>query len=178
MSDLAEKNYGLAVHVAQKFLNTGVEFDELKSSALLGLVKAAKAYDPGKGAKFATFAVFCMSNEIKIYLRNTRKHIGLAYLDSPVGEDGKLLRDVVSNGADLADQFDRAEMATAVRDSVRQLPERIQKVVTCRYGLDGADEMGRRQIGETLGLSKSYIYRLEKQAIGKLAETLARGDAK
>ena len=162
----AEDNLGLVRHIAQKFLSTGIEFDELISEGTVGLVKAANTYDESKGIKFATYACRCITNEILMFLRKAKKYqsdMPLTWINSE-GDDFEIT-EVFAHLANYDNYcFEDYEERRDLRDAVARLGERDRQIIEMRY----YQEKTQGEISEILGISQSYISRLEKRVLQKL----------
>ena len=173
-SELIEHNLRLVVYIAQKFDNTGVGVEDLISIGTIGLIKAVMTYDSKKGNRLAAYAARCIDNELLMYLRSKKKTAREISLYEPIGTDKEgnefHLRDIVEGcGEDIALQFNRNEVAVRLYcylDS--ELKEQEKQVLLLRYGLGGKAEYTQKQVAARLGISRSYVSRIEKNAIEKL----------
>ena len=170
---LIERNLRLVVYIARKFENTGVCIEDLISIGTIGLIKAVETYQPEKKIKLATYASRCIENEILMYLRKNANRRGEVSLDEPLNTDWDgnelLLSDVLGTDSDvierpLEDDVDR----NLLFDAVRRLPERERTIITMRFGLNGRKERTQKEVADLLGISQSYISRLEKRIIHRL----------
>lgn len=176
---LIEHNLRLVVYIARRFENTGVGIEDLISIGTIGLIKGITTFDPGKGARLATYAARCVENEILMYFRSQRKSAQDMSLYDPIetGADGAplALMDVVSEETDLAEQVAAREMSGRLRRAVDEcLTDQEKTVIRLRYGLDGEKPQRQRQVAEQTGISRSYVSRIEKRALGKLREALEK----
>ena len=176
---LIERNLRLVVYIARKFDNSGVGIEDLISIGTIGLIKAVDTYDPDKKIKLATYASRCIENEILMFLRksvNRRKEISI---DEPLGGDGDgndlLLSDILGTEPDsvirpLEDDADRA----LLRAALSRLGERERDIICMRFGLGGRKEMTQKEVADVMGISQSYISRLEKRILLKLRRDMLR----
>ncbi len=164
---LIEHNLRLVVYIAKKFENTSVDTEDLVSIGTIGLIKAVNGFDPEKKIKLATFAGRCIENEILMYLRKTVRLKTEVSLDEPLNVDGEgnelLLGDVLGTDNDLV--FKNLETTVEkqlLAEGLKKLSERERKIVDLRFGLDGGEEKTQKEVADLLGISQSYISRLEK----------------
>lgn len=174
---LIEHNLRLVAHITKKYYAQCDDTDDLISIGTIGLIKAINTYDPQKKVKLATYASRCIENEILMYLRSMRRkasEISLAdALESDEEGGGISLMDLLAEDSDLDERLVLAEQAQKVREAVRNaLDKREEKVIRLRYGLDGKAPMTQRETAEILGISRSYISRIEKKALEKLRNKL------
>ena len=170
---LIEHNLRLVVFLSKKYENTNVDLEDLVSIGTIGLIKGVKTYKSDKNIKLATYASRCIENEILMFLRKNKKRKGevsfedsLSYdaegnelhLEDVLGTD----RDIVTKG--IEDENDKK----LLREEIKKLKERDQKIMILRYGLFGGKEMTQKEVAKTLGISQSYISRIEKKVIKKL----------
>ena len=179
-ASLIEHNLRLVVYIARRFENTGVNIEDLVSIGTIGLIKAVNTFDVEKKIKLATYASRCIENEILMFLRRNGKTKGEVSLDEPLNVDWDgnelLLSDIMGTEPDLCsrgieDEVDR----TLLRAALAKLPERERLIIELRYGLkkDG-DEMTQKEVADILGISQSYISRLEKRIIGRLRKDIQK----
>ncbi|MBR5174246.1 MAG: RNA polymerase sporulation sigma factor SigK [Clostridia bacterium] len=174
---LIERNLRLVVYIAKKFDNTRVELDDLVSIGTIGLIKSISGFDPSKNIKLATFASRCIENEILMHLRKTSKMKVEVSLYEPLNVDYEgnmlMLSDVLGSDPDEIyhgiEEQDEKEM---LRQTFSKLGKRDREIVQKRFGLDGEDEMTQKEIAEMMGISQSYISRLEKKIIERLKEEI------
>lgn len=174
---LIEHNMRLVAHIAKKFDKSGEENEDLISIGMIGLIKAIKSYSSTKGAKLATYAARCIENEILMYFRSKKKTRNDVSLHDPIGSDKEgnelNLLDIMGTEADEIHEKVESKLDSAlVRNSLRYLDEKEQKVIIWRYGLDGGKEKTQCQIGKKLGISRSYVSRIEGRALKKLLQRL------
>lgn len=176
---LIERNLRLVVYIAKRFDNTGVDTEDLISIGTIGLIKAVGSFKPDKNIKLATFASRCIENEILMHLRKTARTRAEVSLDEPLNVDFEgnvlLLSDILGTEPDSiykdAEQSAEKEM---LRESFSRLPERERRIVEMRFGLGGREEMTQKEIAEMMGISQSYISRLEKKIVASLKREIAK----
>ncbi|AEJ43160.1 RNA polymerase, sigma 28 subunit, SigE [Alicyclobacillus acidocaldarius subsp. acidocaldarius Tc-4-1] len=170
---LIERNLRLVVYIARKFENTGVNIEDLVSIGTIGLIKAVNTFDPSKKIKLATYASRCIENEILMYLRRNNKLRAEVSLDEPLNVDWDgnelLLSDVLGTDSDtiyrnLEDEVDRE----LLYDALDKLSERERTIMELRFGLGTGQEMTQKDVADLLGISQSYISRLEKRILKRL----------
>lgn len=178
-SRLIEHNLRLVVYIARRFENTGVGIEDLISIGTIGLIKAVETYKPAKNIKLATYASRCIENEILMHLRKNANRRGEVSLDEPLNTDWDgnelLLSDVLGTDSDsiekpIEDDVDRDLLFTAIT----RLSERERAIITMRFGLDGRRERTQKEVADQLGISQSYISRLEKRIIDRLKKEILR----
>ena len=174
---LIEHNLRLVVYIARKFDNTGVENDDLVSIGTLGLIKAINSFNMDKNIKLATYASRCIENEILMYLRRVAKLKTEVSFDEPLNTDIEgnelLLSDVLGTSADTVyGDIESNVEKQLLKDALLKLTEREQKIMFLRFGLGGGEEMTQKDVADLLGISQSYISRLEKKIIGRLKRFL------
>ncbi len=176
---LIEHNLRLVVYIARRFENTGVGLEDLISIGTIGLIKAVETYQPAKNIKLATYASRCIENEILMYLRKNAGRRVEVSLDEPLNTDWDgnelLLSDVLGTEGDaiekpIEDDVDRDLLLTAVG----RLSPRERAIITMRFGLDGKRERTQKEVADLLGISQSYISRLEKRIINRLKKEILR----
>lgn len=176
---LIERNLRLVVYIARKFENTGLFIEDLVSIGTIGLIKAVNTFDPGKKIKLATYASRCIENEILMFLRRNNKLRSEVSFDEPLNVDWDgnelLLSDVLGTEADtiyrnLEEEVDRE----LLYDALDKLSERERKIMELRFGLGGEQEMTQKDVADLLGISQSYISRLEKRIIKRLRREFNR----
>lgn len=174
---LIQHNLRLVAHIAKKFDNVAEDQDDLISIGTIGLIKAINTFNPGKKAKLGTYAARCIENEILMHIRAQRKHKCEVSLNEPIGTDSEgnqiSLRDILGTDGDMvAEEVEQnCEYLNLLRH-MHCLTGREQKVVTMRYGLDGTDALTQKEVGERLGVSRSYVSRIEKKALEKLMKAI------
>ena len=176
---LIEHNLRLVVYIARRFENTGVGIEDLISIGAIGLIKAIESYDTGKNIKLATYASRCIENEILMYLRKTANRKGEVSIDEPLNTDWDgnelLLSDILGTEEDVVmkpieEDVDRRLLL----DAVNRLEKRDRAIITMRFGLDGRPERTQKEVADLLGISQSYISRLEKRIIAKLKREILK----
>lgn len=175
---LIEHNLRLVVYIAKKFETTAVGMEDLISIGTIGLVKAVGSFNPDKSIKLATYASRCIENEILMYLRkvNSRPEVSL---DEPLNTDWDgnelLLSDVIgSRDDDIISEIERHEEKEMVHRAINNLCERERKIIMLRYGFGGFREYTQNEVAEMMGISQSYISRLEKRIISKLKKEMIK----
>ncbi len=178
-SKLIQHNLRLVVYIARKFDNTGVDGDDLISIGTIGLIKAINSFRTDKNIKLATYASRCIENEILMYLRRTSKLKSEISFDEPLNTDFDgnelLLSDVLGTPADsvYGDIESNAEKEQ-LKEALRKLSERERKIMLLRFGLNGGEEMTQKDVADMLGISQSYISRLEKKIIQRLKKEISK----
>ena len=178
-STLIEHNLRLVVYIARRFESTGINLEDLISIGTIGLIKAINTFRPEKNIKLATYASRCIENEILMYLRKIASHRSDVSLDEPINTDwdGNELKlgDVLGTEPDavsrpLEDDVDLG----LLREALEQLPDKEKTIVTLRYGIGGGREKTQKEVADLLGISQSYISRLEKRIILRLRREITR----
>ena len=174
---LVEHNLRLVVYIAKRFENTGIGLEDLISIGTIGLIKSVNTFRADKNIKLATYASRCIENEILMYIRKNSGQRHEVSIDEPLNTDWDgnelLLSDVLSSDeVDVVTEIAEREERQAIRDCVAKLEERERVIIELRYGLSGGDEMTQKEVADLLGISQSYISRLEKKIIAKLREEL------
>ena len=176
---LIEHNLRLVVFIARKFENTGVGLEDLISIGTIGLIKAVNTFDPEKKNKLATYASRCIENEVLMYLRHTARSRYEISLDEPLRRDWDgnelLLSDVLGTESDLVyRRMDDKVEKQLLREALKKLPRREKQIMQLRFGLDGEKELTQKEVADRLGISQSYISRLEKRILERLNSELTR----
>ena len=176
---LIEHNLPLVVYIAKKFDNTGVDMDDLVSIGTIGLIKAVGSYNPDKNIKRATFASRCIENEILMHLRKTSKTRSEISLDEPLNVDWEgntlLLSDILGTDADCVyNDVESSDECRILRNTFEKLPPRERQILSLRFGLYGKDEMTQKEIADMMGISQSYISRLEKKIVENLKKDMQK----
>ncbi len=169
---LVERNLRLVVYIAKKFENTGIGLEDLISIGTIGLIKAINTFRADKNIKLATYASRCIENEILMYLRKTSKYIEVS-IDEPLNVDWDgnelLLSDILSSEDDAVGAgLEMAEEKKTLRSALRCLSEREREIIELRFGLRDGREYTQKDVATMLGISQSYISRLEKRSIARL----------
>lgn len=178
---LVEHNLRLVAHIAKKYRDSVSDPEDLVSIGAIGLMKAVGTFRPGAG-KLTAYASRCIENEILMHLRAGKKRRGTVLLSDPVGSDKEgneiMLMDILTSGEeDVSDQVEKrinADRAFALIRSV--LEPRERQVVLLRYGLTGGEPMPQHEVARLLGISRSYVSRIEKKALGRLRAAMERRD--
>lgn len=170
---LIEHNLRLVAHIVKKFENTREENEDLISIGTIGLIKAIESFSPGKGTKLATYAARCIENEILMHLRSLKKVSKDVSLQDPIGTDKEgneiSLMDVLqSDTEDVVEMIQLKMEKRQIYEYIHVLDERERDVVIRRFGLNNEEEQTQRQIARNLGISRSYVSRIEKRALMKL----------
>ena len=174
---LVERNLRLVVYIARKFENTGVGIEDLISIGTIGLIKAANTFRLDKNIKLATYASRCIENEILMYIRKRSASRCEVSLDEPLNIDWDgnelLLSDVLgSDDGGVGEAFAAREEKRVIHEAVAGLEPRERQIIELRFGLSGKPEMTQKDVADLLGISQSYISRLEKKIIARLREEL------
>lgn len=178
-SILIEHNLRLVVYIAKKFENTAVCVEDLISIGTIGLIKAINTFKPSKNIKLATYASRCIENEILMYLRRNGKTRGEVSIDEPLNVDWDgnelLLSDILGTDSDVTyrhidDEVDKE----LLKDALKKLTMREKKIMDLRFGLSNGDEKTQKEVADMLGISQSYISRLEKRIIVRLKKEMLR----
>ena len=178
-STLIEHNLRLVVYIARRFENTGVGIEDLISIGTIGLIKAVGTYKPAKNIKLATYASRCIENEILMYLRKNSAQRTEVSFDEPLNTDwdGKelLLSDVLGTDGDVVMRPIEADVdRQLLQTAVSRLSPRERDIITMRFGLGGVKELTQKEVADRLGISQSYISRLEKRIIARLKRELQK----
>ncbi len=174
---LIEHNLRLVVYIARKFENTGVGLEDLISIGAIGLIKAVNTYNSERSIKLATYASRCIENEILMYLRKVNRLRAEVSLDEPLNVDWDgnelLLSDVLGTDDDLVSRNIEEEIdKKLLYEAMECLGERERRIVELRYGLKGGRELTQKQVADRLGISQSYISRLEKRIMKQLYDRM------
>ena len=178
-SRLIERNLRLVVYIARRFENTGINIEDLISIGTIGLIKAIGTYRREKNIKLATYASRCIENEILMYIRKTANQKTEVSLDEPINTDWDgnelLLSDVLGTQEDMVSRPLEDEVdLQLLRKALSGLPEREKRIVTMRYGLQGKKERTQKEVADLMGISQSYISRLEKRIMERLRREILR----
>jgi len=170
---LIERNLRLVAHIVKKYSAAG-ENDDLISIGTIGLIKGISSFNIDKKTKLATYVARCVENEILMSIRHDKKFANQVSLNDPIGFDSEgnevSLMDVLpSDNEDICDRMDRENMVARLYKSIRStLAEREQQIIQLRYGLCGVKPLTQREVAKALGISRSYVSRIEKKALGKI----------
>lgn len=170
---LITHNLRLVVYIAKKFESPAAGVEDMISIGTIGLIKAVNTFEPGKNIKLATYASRCIENEILMYLRKSCNRRQDASIDEPLNTDSDgnelLLMDVLtSNDAQVGEELEHSAECAALRAAVSRLPARERTIMEMRFGLGGRQEHTQKEVADSIGISQSYISRLEKRIIKRL----------
>jgi RNA polymerase sporulation-specific sigma factor len=174
---LIEHNLRLVVYIAKRFENTGAGIEELISIGTVGLIKAISTFNKEKNIKLATYASRCIENEILMFIRKTSPHKREVSIDEPLSVDWDgnelLLSDILGSESDsISRRMEEAEEKKIIREAVKNLCERERVIIEMRYGLVSGKELTQKEVADALGISQSYISRLEKKIIVELRKKI------
>lgn len=175
-SILIERNLRLVAHIVKKYSVPDKDIDDLISIGTIGLIKAIDTFDSDKGIRLATYASRCIDNELLMMLRSGKKQSKEVYLYEPIGADKEgneinLLDIIESVDEDIVDTLETRENIVKLKKFVQKLlTDREKEIIILRYGLEGGEEVTQREIAVRLGISRSYVSRIEKKALKKLRE--------
>ncbi len=174
---LVERNLRLVVYIAKKFENTGTGIEDLISIGTIGLIKAINTFKTDKNIKLATYASRCIENEILMYIRKTSRTKYEMSIDEPLNTDWDgnelLLSDVLGGDEDTVYRnMEYDEDKKTIEEALSKLSEREQRIIRLRFGMDGGDELTQKEVADLLGISQSYISRLEKKIISRLRKEI------
>lgn len=175
-SKLVEHNLRLVVYIAKKFENTGAGLEDLISIGTIGLIKAVNTFRADKNIKLATYASRCIENEILMYIRKWSGHYDIS-IDEPLSVDWDgnelLLSDVLGGDEDdVSRGIEAIEEKKTINEALSNLSEREREIIKLRYGIGGEKELTQKEVADMLGISQSYISRLEKKILARLGEDL------
>ena len=174
---LIERNLRLVVYIARRFENTGINLEDLISIGTIGLIKAIGTYRMDKNIRLATYASRCIENEILMNIRKISNQKTEVSLDEPINLDGEgnelLLSDILGTEEDVVfrPMEDRVDLMV-LRKALSELPEREKEIVFMRYGLEGRKELTQKEVAHRMGISQSYISRLEKRIMLRLKKEI------
>ena len=174
---LVERNLRLVVYIAKKFENTGVGIEDLISIGTIGLMKAINTFNTEKKIKLATYASRCIENEILMYLRRSNRIKGEVSIDEPLNQDGDgnelLLSDILGTDPDITSRRIEDEVdKTLLKASIEKLNNRERNIMELRFGFISGNEKTQKEVADMLGISQSYISRLEKKIINKMKKDI------
>ena len=173
---LIERNLRLVAHVVKKYANTKVEQDDLISIGTIGLIKGINSFNVEKGSKLSTYVSRCIDNEILMYLRSTKKLNAEVYLNEPIGKDKDYnvvtLQEVLENNdRNIEEEVDlKMKIKKLYKKMGEVLKDRERTIIELRFGLDGRKPKTQHEIADMMGISRSYVSRIETKAIGKLGK--------
>lgn len=171
---LIERNLRLVAHIAKKYYGENRDNEDLISIGIIGLIKAVNTYNPQKGNRLVTYASKCIENELLMMLRSEKKKSKEVSLNEPIGMDKEgntisLIDVVETDEMAMADRMEKAEDIVRVREYVdRVLTKREKEIITKRYGLGNGSPITQKKVGNQMGISRSYVSRIEKKALEKL----------
>ena len=176
---LIEHNLRLVVYISKKFENTGVSLEDLTSIGTIGLIKAVNSFNQEKAIKLATYASRCIENEILMHLRKISNQRNDVSLDEPLSMDGDgnelLLSDILGTEADTIHKAIEKKLEKEVLvDAISKLSKREQLIISLRFGIFGQEEKTQKEVADMMGISQSYISRLEKKIIAKLKREMEK----
>lgn len=176
---LVEHNLRLVVYIARRFENVSTGLEDLISIGTIGLIKAIGTYRLDKNIRLATYASRCIENEILMHIRKISGQKAEVSLDEPINLDGDgnelLLSDILgTDGDEIARPLEDDVDLCVLRQALRELPEREREIVVMRFGLEGRRELTQKEVAERMGISQSYISRLEKRIMAKLRREMLR----
>ncbi len=174
---LVERNLRLVVYISKKFENTGIDIEDLISIGTIGLMKAINTFKVSKNIKLATYASRCVENEILMYLRRSNRTKGEISIDEPLKQDGDgnelLLSDILGTDNDITSKNIEDEVdKKLLRLSMQKLNKREKNIMELRFGFITGNEKTQKEVADMLGISQSYISRLEKKIIGKMKKEI------
>ncbi len=174
-SRLIEHNLRLVAHITRKFETSGIDREDLISIGTIGLIKAINTFNAEKNIKLTTYAARCIENEVLMYLRSTKNSRTEVSLNDPVGadKDGNqitLLETLGTDGGEILDEVESRDDERWLKLSLTTLSPKERYIIIKRYGLDGQDEMTQREVARQLGISRSYVSRIEKKALQRLGK--------
>lgn len=176
---LVEHNLRLVVYIARRFDGDRTNLEDLISIGTIGLMKAIGTYRADRNIKLATYASRCIENEILMHLRKIANQKAEVSLDEPINLDGEgnelLLSDILGTAEDdIQRPLEADAEVMVIRQALTELPQREQEIVSMRFGLDGRKELTQKEVAQKMGISQSYISRLEKRILGKLRKEFLR----
>ena len=176
---LIERNLRLVIYLARKYESSGTPLEDLVSIGTIGLIKAIHTFRPDKNIKLATYASRCISNEILMHLRKISPLRGEVSLDDPLNVDGDgnelLLSDILGTEEDLTERpLEERSEREMLRNAVSHLPTRERAIISLRFGINSSRELTQKEVADKMGISQSYISRLEKKIVAKLRRELEK----
>ena len=176
---LIERNLRLVVYIARRFDNTGVNIEDLISIGTIGLIKGISTFNPDRNIKLATYCSRCIENEILMHIRKISSQKAEISLDEPINTDWDgnelLLSDILGTDEDLVMRpLEQDVEQKLLRDALSRLSERDRYIISLRFGLDGRPEKTQKEVADLMGISQSYISRLEKRIMGRLRKDILR----
>ncbi|MDD2376618.1 MAG: sigma-70 family RNA polymerase sigma factor [Clostridia bacterium] len=176
---LVEKNLRLVVYIAKKFENSGINIEDLISIGTIGLMKGVNSYKLDKNIKLATYASRCIENEILMFLRKNNKIRSEISIDEPINIDSEgndlSLSDILGTDIDVIfKSVEDSDNKKVLNIAIRKLNDREKIIMQMRYGFDGIDELTQKEVADKLGISQSYISRIEKKVINHLKKSFTK----
>jgi len=176
---LIERNLRLVVYIARRFDNTGVNIEDLISIGTIGLIKGIGTFNPERNIKLATYCSRCIENEILMHIRKISSQKAEISLDEPINTDWDgnelLLSDILGTDEDLVMRpLEQDVERQLLREALSRLPERDRYIICRRFGLDGKPELTQKEVADLMGISQSYISRLEKRIMTRLRKDILR----
>lgn len=176
---LIEKNLRLVVYIAKKFENSGINIEDLISIGTIGLMKGVNSYKLDKNIKLATYASRCIENEILMYLRKNNKIRSEISIDEPINIDSEgndlALSDILGTDMDVIfKSVEDSDNKKVLNKAIKKLSDREKVIMQLRYGFDGIDELTQKEVADKLGISQSYISRIEKKVINHLKKNFSK----
>lgn len=176
---LVEKNLRLVVYIAKKFENSGINIEDLISIGTIGLMKGVNSYKLDKNIKLATYASRCIENEILMFLRKNNKVRSEISIDEPINIDSEgndlSLSDILGTDIDIIfKSVEDSDNKKVLNTAIRKLNEREKVIMQMRYGFNGIDELTQKEVADKLGISQSYISRIEKKVITHLKKSFTK----
>ncbi len=176
---LIERNLRLVVYIARRFDNTGVNIEDLISIGTIGLIKGIGTFNPERNIKLATYCSRCIENEILMHIRKISSQKAEISLDEPINTDWDgnelLLSDILGTDEDLVMRpLEQDVERQLLREALSRLPERDRYIICRRFGLDGKPELTQKEVADLMGISQSYISRLEKRIMSRLRKDILR----
>ena len=175
---LIEHNLRLVAHVCKKYNNTNIDQDDLISIGSIGLIKGINSYNPEKSIKLSTYISKCIDNEILMYLRSNKKTNSEVYLEDPIGKDKddntvRLAEVLENNDKPIEEEVDLKMKINKLYEKIKKvLKNRERTIIELRFGLNGKEPKTQKEIAKDMGISRSYVSRIETKAIGKLAKEI------
>ncbi len=171
---LIERNLRLVAHIIKKYYATSKDQDDLISIGTIGLIKGVSTFDESKGTRLATYAARCIENEILMYFRNQKKRQGDVNISDPIETDGEgnalTFLDVVYEEEHFAEDLDLKINCKKLYQYIKKIPEREKQILIMRYGLYNTIPMTQKQVAAKLGISRSYVSRIETKALKRMRE--------
>ena len=177
---LIERNLRLVAHISKKYSSTNIDQDDLISIGTIGLIKGINSYDMSKNIKLATYVARCIENEILMFLRGTKKTKSEVYLNEPIGKDKDdneitLLEILENDGKSIEDEIDlKIKTKILYKKMYEVLKEREREILILRFGLNGEKPKTQNEIAKKMGISRSYVSRIETKAIQKLSKEIQK----